>query len=390
VNEARQQDRGRLDTPALLQRLEYWIQRTLFDFARDSLKPTALAAIALGNLERALAPRFASGESQTNPEASGLPRAQALLRELTMCVRPDPDADLPGAIRALASGELDRDVFLQRFGHRGSQEMELSQPRWAENPALVDAMRRHEKKNQGADALRSPVAWQDTWERIANEAKLTPFQRAALEGEVQTLLTYLALRESAKHYLMQGYAIIRQTLVELDRRFQLDGGIFFLTPQELTDLGRKSREEIAKLIEQRRRRRDLALSLPVPQVLFSDDLEAIGRRVEHAGTEVLQGVPLSAGVTEGPALVLLEPTLTEEPAEPYILVCPSTDPAWVPLFVQARGLLMETGGVLSHGAIVAREFGLPAVAGLPDVHRRLRTGQRLRVDGATGQVQILE
>jgi phosphoenolpyruvate synthase/pyruvate phosphate dikinase len=78
------------------------------------------------------------------------------------------------------------------------------------------------------------------------------------------------------------------------------------------------------------------------------------------------------------------------PAEPYILVCPSTDPAWVPLFVHARGLVMETGGVLSHGAIVAREFGLPAVAGLPNIHRHLRSGQRLRVDGANGTVTVIE
>jgi pyruvate,water dikinase len=77
------------------------------------------------------------------------------------------------------------------------------------------------------------------------------------------------------------------------------------------------------------------------------------------------------------------------PHEPYILVCPSTDPAWVPLFVQARGLVMETGGMLSHGAIVAREFGLPAVAGIADVHRRIKTGQRLRIDGATGTVNVL-
>src|SRR5262249_14730829 len=101
-------------------------------------------------------------------------------------------------------------------------------------------------------------------------------------------------------------------------------------------------------------------------------------------------VPLSAGVAEGPALVLEEPTAAELPAEPYVLVCPSTDPAWVPLFVHARGLVMETGGVLSHGAIVAREFGLPAVAGLPQVHRGLRTGQRLRVDGAAGTVTVLQ
>ena len=73
----------------------------------------------------------------------------------------------------------------------------------------------------------------------------------------------------------------------------------------------------------------------------------------------------------------------------YILVCPSTDPAWVPLFVERRGLVMETGGVLSHGAIVAREFGLPAVAGLPGVQHRIRTGQRLRVDGGRGTVSVV-
>ena len=89
-------------------------------------------------------------------------------------------------------------------------------------------------------------------------------------------------------------------------------------------------------------------------------------------------MPLSAGVAEGRRWCCSEPTGAVAPTQPYILVCPSTDPAWVPLFVHAKALVMETGGVLSHGAIVAREFGLPAVAGLPDMHRRLQNGQRLR------------
>jgi pyruvate,water dikinase len=94
-------------------------------------------------------------------------------------------------------------------------------------------------------------------------------------------------------------------------------------------------------------------------------------------------------VAEGLALVLTEPTAT--PAETgYILVCPSTDPAWVPLFVNARGLVMESGGTLSHGAIVAREFGLPAVAGLPGVQHQIQTGQRLRVDGGRGIVSVIK
>jgi len=124
-------------------------------------------------------------------------------------------------------------------------------------------------------------------------------------------------------------------------------------------------------------------------VLFSDDLEAIGRAETVSGGTALQGVPLSAGVAEALALVLESPDGAAIPAEPYILVCPSTDPAWVPLFVQAKGLVMETGGVLSHGAIVAREFGLPAVAGLTGVHKQIKTGQRLRIDGGGGTVALL-
>ncbi|MFO0926199.1 MAG: PEP-utilizing enzyme [Gemmataceae bacterium] len=105
----------------------------------------------------------------------------------------------------------------------------------------------------------------------------------------------------------------------------------------------------------------------------------------------MTGVPLSAGVAErARRLVLEHPHVAVPPGEEDILVCPSTDPAWVPLFVRARGLVMETGGVLSHGGIVAREFGLPGVAGLPGVLRRVQTGRRLRVDGSQGTVTLLD
>ncbi len=188
---------------------------------------------------------------------------------------------------------------------------------------------------------------------------------------------------------MRGYALIRQALLELDRRFHLNGGVFFLEWKELGDL--LAGKDVATRIAQRKKRRSIALSLEVPPVLISDDLEAIGRPTPPPeGATQLQGVPLSAGVAEGPALVLTEPVSVLEMEPGYILVCPSTDPAWVPLFIQAKGLVMESGGALSHGAIVAREFGLPAVAGLPGVHQQLKTGQRLRVDGGSGTVTLLE
>ena len=370
------EDRGHLKTPALLERLEFWIHRTLYDFARDSLKPTALAAIALGNVERWL------------KRALGPERAAAAVGELTLGIRPDPEADFAGAVRELESGRLDRAAFVERFGHRGPQEMELATPRWAEDHAALDRLVEQVKARPVAASEITEEDRRQRWERIASEAKFSSFQKAALEPELRALQTYTALRETAKHHLMRGYALIRQLLLELDRRFKLEGGIFYLTPDELPRLS--AGEGLSELIARRRRRRSAALSLEVPPVLFSDDLEAIGRPLPPPeGADTLRGVPLSAGVAEAKALVLEQPAADQLPAEPYILVCPTTDPAWVPLFTQARGLVMETGGVLSHGAIVAREFGLPAVAGLPGVQKRLQTGQRLRVDGASGVVTVL-
>jgi pyruvate,water dikinase len=377
TREEAEQDLRPLDGPALVERLDYWIQRTLYDFARDSLKPTALAGHCLGNLERGLQALL------------GADKARAALGQLVMGVRPDPEADLPGGVADLAAGRLDRTEFLKRFGHRGPQEMELSRPRWGEDHAALDQL-----VNQGSFAVgfgghvglasRESTSFR---QRVAAEVRDKLRQQPALEQEVAKLHTYLALRETAKHYLMKGYFSIRRILVELDRRYNLEGGIFYLTPEELPKLIKD--EDLSGLIAERQKRRAIALGLEVPQVLFSDDLEAIGRELQVAGGETLEGVPLSAGQAEGPALVLTEPAGAAIPEEPYILVAPTTDPAWVPLFVHARGLVMETGGVLSHGAIVAREFGLPAVAGLPDVHRRLKTGQRLRIDGSTGTVTIL-
>jgi pyruvate,water dikinase len=360
------EDLTALSAPTLLERLETLIQKTLIDFARDSLRPTALAGLAMGRVERMLA------------SALGSARTKTALSELVMGVRPDAEADVPGAMRELTTGNLDKTEFLKRFGHRGPREMELSELRWSESCQVQTVAQVNEPvaNASGPEGAR---------ERVLSEQRLAP-KRPALEVELDALLDLLALRETAKHYLMMGYAQIRRVLCELDRRYGLNGGVFFLTPEELPRLVQG--EELSILINARRRRRELALSLELPSVLFSDDLDAIGRKVDTAAAQTMQGVALSAGTAEGVALVLQTPDAAAIPNEPYILVCPSTDPAWLPLFIRAKGLVMETGGVLSHGAIVAREFGLPAVAGMPDVQKRIRNGQRLKIDGGTGMVTL--
>jgi len=364
---ALQEDWRTLEPDALQTRLNTWIQRTLIDFAKDSLKPTVLADLAWNTLFEMLKPKL--GEA----------RAQTAVAELTLGAHPPADADIARGIREFATGTLNEEQFRANFGHRCRNEMELAQPRWAEDAEAIQKLKR---------STHSPVTESASpWERIAEEAKFTGVQRTAFGEWAERLRIYLGLREAAKHYLLLGYAVIRKALVELDTRFQLNGGIFYLLPDELAEL--KPGSALQERIAARKKRRQLELQLELPTVLFSNDLEAIGRaQPVPQGATSYEGIALSAGVAEAVALVLSEP-IEPENDEPFVLVCPSTDPAWVPLFAKAKALVMETGGVLSHGAIVAREFGLPAVAGLPGIVQQLRTGQLVRVDGARGIVSVL-
>jgi len=128
----------------------------------------------------------------------------------------------------------------------------------------------------------------------------------------------------------------------------------------------------------------------VPRMLLSDGrtfYEGLAGKAGE-GAEQISGSPVSPGVVEGSVRVVLDPRgAALEPGE--ILVCPGTDPSWTPLFLVAGGLIMEVGGMMTHGAVVAREYGIPAVVGVHDATQRLATGQRVRVDGSTGQVALL-
>ena len=161
--------------------------------------------------------------------------------------------------------------------------MELSQPRWSEDTAAVDAM-------VGSHAgVFAPVNGDTTVERIAGEATLTGPNKASFEKSVKSLRTQLGLREAAKHYLLLGFAVIRRVLLELDSRFKLNGGIFFLLPSELPDL--IAGKDLSSTISARKKRRQVELSLEVPPVLFSGDHKKVAKwRREQA--EILTGKKL--------------------------------------------------------------------------------------------------
>jgi pyruvate,water dikinase len=128
----------------------------------------------------------------------------------------------------------------------------------------------------------------------------------------------------------------------------------------------------------------------VPRVLVSDGrafYEGLGSETDTGN--VISGSPVSPGVVEGIVHVVFDPRGTQlAPGE--ILVCPGTDPAWTPLFMAAGGLVMEVGGMMTHGSVVAREYGIPAVVGVHQATMRLKDGQKIRVDGSSGKVSILE
>jgi pyruvate,water dikinase len=128
----------------------------------------------------------------------------------------------------------------------------------------------------------------------------------------------------------------------------------------------------------------------IPRLLVSDGRAVYeGLTDAAAGEGVIVGSPVSPGVVEGVVRVVLDPHGTQlSPGE--ILVCPGTDPAWTPLFLAAGGLVMEVGGLMTHGSVVAREYGIPAVVGVDRATQRLKTGQRIRVDGSSGKILVLE
>jgi pyruvate,water dikinase len=187
---------------------------------------------------------------------------------------------------------------------------------------------------------------------------------------------------------MMGYELLRQVTESLARRWQLGRDFYFLELDELPDYPRHA-ADLKEQIAQRRRRWQSLQQLHWPAVIDSNSLDDLGNLPPAQLVDELTGQPMAGGAASGTAVVVFDPRSLPELPDGYVLVCPSTDPGWAPLFVNARGLIVERGGVLSHGAIVARDFGIPAVA-CPDATRLLRSGDTVHVDGHAGRVQVLK
>jgi pyruvate,water dikinase len=291
-------------------------------------------------------------------------------------------------------------AFLDKYGHRAVAEIDIGVPRWSEDPAHILGVLANYLRLD--DPTRAPDAMFATGAAEAEKLVATLTARARQRGRLRGLIVGFALdrarqltglRELPKYYLIIVLTMLRRELArigaELSARdlIAAPDDVFFLTLREtrtavggedMRDLVRQRREEYA--YEMRRRH--------VPRVLLSDGTEPETQLMTtRKGDGALTGTPASAGSVTGQARVILDPVGAHlEPGE--ILVAPSTDPGWTPLFLTAGGLVMEMGGANSHGAVVAREYGIPAVVGVDGATSRLSTGQTITVDGTNGVITV--
>ena len=372
-----QVDVEELEDADLLAKIDEWRDRTLSHFARDGFKATILAQFALTGLTTAMKQEL--GEED----------AARYARELTAA----PEADMTVAMNLdvwrLARGAMTTDAFLARFGHRAPEEFELAQPRWDEQPDAVGRLAELVRDGRDpSERLAARAAERDERETELRERLGDKWPAVARKLELSR--RYVPFRESVKHHLMLGFRLLRRGLLTFGRRHLADADdVFYLRIDELPGLSRGV--DMGATASSRRRRRAQLLRIALPDVILSTRLEQIGDPPLVADVERLEGVPVCGGVADAEAFVMRTFHLDDvPPAGGYALVCPSTDPCWTPLFVNASALVMEQGGVLSHGAIVAREFGIPAVVNVRNATDLIATGSRIRIDGTRGVVSLLE
>jgi rifampicin phosphotransferase len=292
--------------------------------------------------------------------------------------------------------------FLDRYGMRCVGEIDITRPRWSERPgALVPAILGNvENVEPGAGERRFEQGLQEAaWK----EQELLARLRALPEGDqkadetkrmIDRVRTFAGYREYPKYGMVCRYLLYKQALLQEAERLVQAGvlrdeeDIFFLRFHELHEV------VCTNVVDDEliRRRKDAFASyqaLTPPRVLTSDGEVVTGAyRRNDVPADVLVGLPVCAGTVEGRARVVSDMAQAElGPGD--VLVTAYTDPSWTPVFLTITGLVTEVGGLMTHGAVIAREYGLPAVVGVQDATRLIRDGQRIRVHGTDGYVELL-
>ena len=294
-------------------------------------------------------------------------------------------------------------AFLERFGARGAAEIDLAMPRFRDDPTPVLKVIASSLRSEGP-TYRERVAGYEA-ERAAAFERLLAAARRGLAGPLwvralrrlyRTMVEVGGMREHHKFLAVRGLALIREGVVELAERLVERGSldavedVWYLTWPELLSASDDANDDLRARIGPRRVTHARDERRSPPMIVTSDgEIPTVRYRRDGAPDGALLGNPVSSGVVDGIAHVVTDPA-RDELAPGEILVAEFTDPGWTPLFINASGLVLEVGGALTHGAVVAREYGIPAVVGVRGATGAIHTGQRLRVDGDRGIVEVLD
>ena len=286
--------------------------------------------------------------------------------------------------------------FFEKYGHRSNVEVDIGIPRWDEEPdyvlSLIQSYIDNNSYNQGLENFYQGA-------ELAGEAikricmKLEGAGKKRLAGKVERLLRnyreIFGLREESKFCMTKIYHMARRLLIsvgeELKTRGMIDdpADVFYLDYRYLY-----GNEKLQDKVTENKEAYNRYMNMNAPRLLSStgESIFAAAEKIDGA----LTGTPVSAGVYEGIARVLFSPDESTRIEKGDVLITRGTNPAWTPLFLNLGAIVMETGGPISHGAVVAREYGVPAVVGVGEATNLIRDGQKVRVNGETGQVELLD
>lgn len=311
----------------------------------------------------------------------------------------DPWSEI-GRLESPLAGEFRQRLagFLRKYGHRSVMEAELAAPTWEEDPNAVLGLVRNFIGLPPEAAPNLVIERQAAGRRETTrfvEERLGPVQRRLFRFLLRQAQLYVTLREQTKSLWMEVTHLVRRVYRKLGRRLAEAGiledpqDIYFLTAAEVGELVQAGLGASEARLRIRRRRAEFERNRQVrlPEFFSGRPKPAFGEPPASAAA-VLRGIPVSPGVVTGPARVIIDPRVQPEIRPGEILVAPVTDAGWTPLFLVAAGLVVDVGGPLSHGSIVAREYGIPAVVNVKTAVRLVRTGQTVTVDGYRGEVHL--
>lgn len=292
--------------------------------------------------------------------------------------------------------------FMQRHGHHCRAELEIYTPRWSETPDYILKLVRNyisqigkiDPVQNAADlARRRKQLEQKCRKKLRNHIKRMIFNLVLFRSQQGSVF-----RENVKSEVIKLLVAFRKMLLELGMKL-VDKGVlenqddaFFLKLAELEPVARGEVDsDFRQVIKDRRTEYDKNCLIHPPDVIFGkfEPDNYVPESVD-SDVETLTGMPVSPGVVTGKARVILRADADQQVLAGEILVAPFTDPGWTPYFVTAAAIVMDQGGILSHGSIVAREYGIPAVVNVGFATQIIKTGQKIEVDGNRGTIKILQ